>query len=672
MCFTNLLITAFLLIGSVSASELDVLSEKVEGFVPNQMMTDYLTHLREEAFDRREEYYESLKTDEQLRNHQEKMRDFFIEQLGGFPERTPLNAKVVAREERDGYRIEKVIYESQPDHFVTAVLYLPLSEPPYPGVLFPCGHSSNGKASEAYQRGCILLAKNGLAAFCYDPIDQGERYQLLDENDKPIIGGTIGHTMTGVGSILLGRNTARFRIWDGMRGIDYLVSREDIDSEKIGCTGNSGGGTLTSYLMALDERIVCAAPSCYITTLRNQAPQDAEQDIHAQIALGMDHADYIMMRAPKPTLLCTATRDFFDIHGAWYAFRQAKRFYTRMDHAERINLVETDATHGFSTQLRVAMVRWMRRWLLGIDDAITEPDFPIMTDEDMQVTESGQVMLMEGARNVYDLNLDYEKELTKKRKEYWQNTNEQKALEKVGEIAGIRKLEDLPMPQLVKTGTIDRDEYQIEKIVLKPEPRVFLPALVFVPNETNGEACLYLHGDGKDTDAQPGGPIEKRVKQGQIVLAVDLRGIGETRNSSRGGSWQTYFSGNWQDYFLAYMLDKTYVGMRAEDALICARFLKTYKSGASLNRVHMVAIGEAGPSALHAAALESILFESVELRHSLVSWSNVIHTPISKNQLINAVHGALETYDLPDLVNTIPEGKIKVKDSVNAKNEQID
>ena len=100
---------------------------------------------------------------------------------------------------------------------MTALFYLPGGKPPFPGVLVPCGHSDNGKAMEAYQRACILLAKNGFAVLCYDPIDQGERFQLLDARGKPAARGTVAHCLAGVGSILLGRNTATYRIWDGIR-----------------------------------------------------------------------------------------------------------------------------------------------------------------------------------------------------------------------------------------------------------------------------------------------------------------------------------------------------------------------------------------------------------------------------------------------------------------------
>ena len=274
-----------------------------------------------------------------------------------------------------------MIFESRPSHHVTANLYMPEGTPPFPGVLLPCGHSDNGKAYEDYQRASILLAKNGMAVLCYDPIGQGERYQMLDAQGKPVVRGTTEHTMAGIGAILVGRQLASYRIWDGLRALDYLASRPEIDPARLACTGNSGGGTMTSYLMALDDRIAVAAPSCFITSLERLfatiGPQDAEQNITGQVAAGLEHADYITMRAPKPTLLTVGTRDFFDIQGSWDSFREVKLIYGRFGFGERVDLFESDEPHGFTRPRRVATARWMRRWLLNKDDAVDEPDFPI-------------------------------------------------------------------------------------------------------------------------------------------------------------------------------------------------------------------------------------------------------------------------------------------------------
>jgi cephalosporin-C deacetylase-like acetyl esterase len=647
-----------------SPPDLAVLPGAVESAAPRQMMHNYLLRLAREAFDRRDAQFEKLKTPEQVEAYQQSLRDFFVTQLGGFPARTPLRPQIVAKENRDGYRIEKIVFESQPRHFVTAVLYLPATKPPYPAVLVPCGHSDNGKAAETYQRACILLAKNGLAALCYDPIDQGERCQLLDDGGKPVVVGTTAHCLLGVGSILLGRNAATFRVWDGMRGIDYLQSRSDIDPRRIGCTGNSGGGTLTSYLMALDERIVCAAPSCYLTDMRRLletiGPQDAEQIIHAQIARGMDHADYVLMRAPRPTLMATATHDYFDIGGAWNSFRQAKRIYTRLGCAERVDLIEADEKHGFSSPLRVGAVRWMRRWLLNADDAIGEPEAKIATDQEMLCTPRGQVMLLEGARSTYDLNKDYQRQLAQARKEFWRKHSPTAAQDEVRRIAGIRKLTDLIQPKVEKLGTIEREGYRIEKLVLRPEEGIVLPALAFIPAKPGGEATLYLHAAGKQADAAPGGPIETLVKKGQVVLAVDLRGLGETQATGSGG-YAKYLGPEWADGFLAYMLDKSYLGMRTEDILVCARFLQHYESGGKPRHPHLISIGAVGPPAVHAAALHPQLFSSLRLKNCLTSWASVVDTPLAKGQFVNVVHGALKVYDLPDLLAALPEEHWKLE-----------
>ncbi|NPU99274.1 MAG: hypothetical protein HPY51_18920 [Candidatus Omnitrophica bacterium] len=645
----------------------DGLSDEWERYPAQEMMTRYLRRLAHEALDRREAHYEEIKTPEQIAEYQKSMKQFFVEQLGGFWEKTPLNAQITGTLDFKDYRIEKLIYQSQPGLYVTAVLYLPNTPPPYPGVLLPCGHSDNGKASETYQRASLLLVKHGFAVLCYDPFDQGERYQLLDAQGKPRLGGTIGHTMVGVGCILLGRNAATYRIWDGIRGIDYLTSRPDIDASRIGCTGNSGGGTLTSYLMALDERIVCAVPSCYLTTLRNQEPQDAEQNIHAQIAFGMDHADYILMRAPKPTLMSTATRDFFDIHGAWFTFRQAKRFYTRLGFAERVELIETDAEHGFSVQLREGMVRWMKRWLMHVEDPLTEPELAVLSDEEVRCTPQGQVGLLDGAKTIYELNRKIEEQLQQNRQQYWQKTPRQAALHEVRAIAGIRPLEQIPSLEVVKMEPVAQEGADRKHLILKGEDGLYVPAVVWVPKPSPSEDFyLVLDEKGKQAVLGPDGVGRELTGEGHVVMAADLPGLGVTARPAGSNVWSTHFGPGWQDVFLAYMLGKSYVGLRAEVILALARFMSELEPAGIPRRIHLIASGEAGPAALHAAALEPALFDSVKIQKSLVSWSNVIHNTITKNQLVNTVHGALRKYDLPDLAATLPADKLIIEDPVDA------
>ncbi|TXT29404.1 MAG: Uncharacterized protein FD138_2430 [Planctomycetota bacterium] len=348
--------TVFLVASSVTfaAEDLTVLSALPGEPASGAMLEVYLKQQAYAAIDRRKEAFEKLKSQAACRVWQEERRAFFLRQIGGLPERTPLNPKIVGTLKGEGYRVENILFESRPEFHVTANLYLPLTPAPWPGVIVPCGHSHDGKAAGGYQRICILLARHGMAAMCYDPVGQGERYQMLDltrerthfENAPhvPVPHPNVRclctdeHTTMGLSCLLLGSNVAQYRIWDGMRAIDYLQSRSDIQADKIGCTGNSGGGTLTAYLMALDDRIVAAAPVCYLTSFRRlidtSGPQDAEQNIFGQLAFGMDEADYLTMRAPRPTLICAGTRDVtFDISRSRRASRDARsRRATRLRH----------------------------------------------------------------------------------------------------------------------------------------------------------------------------------------------------------------------------------------------------------------------------------------------------------------------------------------------------
>ncbi len=664
----------FHLASAVSLEDGSVLPDQLDDTAKEDMTRAYLNRRVQQALDHRKEQYEELETQPQIERRQKRLQHFFFEQLGPLPDKTPLNPRVVGVLKRDGYRIEKIIYETRPKFYVTANLYLPDSKPPYPGVFVATGHIRHSKAAEMNQRICLLLAKNGMAALIYDPIGQGERVQMFsDDGTEARFNATVQHTLLGTGCILLGQNAATFRVWDGVRALDYLASREEVDANRIGCTGNSGGGMMTSYLMSIDPRVACAAPSCYITSSRRLlgtiGPQDAEQNIHAQVAGGLEHSDYLLMRAPKPTLVCCATQDFFDIQGTWDSFREAKRIYTRLGYAERVGIIESDTTHGFSPALRVGMVRWMSRWLQGKDLPITETECDVLTPGDLQCTSEGQVLRIQGARSSFDFNVEQEERLAERRRRYWRETDLEQTLAKVRRKAGIRPLSELPQPKIETVGTIQRTGYHVDKLVLRPEEGIWLPALAFVPDgDPSGKAYLYLHGDGKTLDAGPDGPITQRVRSGHLVLAVDLRGIGETSHPAESSGWSHHFGIQSDSATVAYLLDKTLLGMRAEDTLVSARFLANNES---VDEVHVVSVGQTGPAVLHAVALEPDLFDSMTLHRSLNSWATVVRTQDSIGQMANVVHGALEWYDLPDLLATLPHDKVRVTEPVDARGEPV-
>jgi dienelactone hydrolase/pimeloyl-ACP methyl ester carboxylesterase len=672
----------------VRADDLTILKSDA---APRKMLNAYLQGEAKKLFDARRKTVAALKTPEDVRRRQEELRAKFVEALGGFPAKTPLNARTVGRLEGDGFHVEKVIYESRPHHHVTAALFLPAGKGPFPGVLLPCGHSANGKEAEAYQRACILMAKNGLAVLCYDPIGQGERSQILDATGKPAIAGsTSEHTMVGVGALLVGRSTATYRIWDGIRSLDYLAGRPEVDPKRLGCTGNSGGGTLTAYLMALDERIVAAAPSCYITSLERLfatiGPQDAEQNITGQVAFGMEHADYITMRAPRPTLVCTGTQDFFDIQGAWTTFREASRIYALLGHGERTAMFEYNDKHGFSKPRREAAMRWMRRWLLKQDDAPTEGDSTVF--KSLQCTRSGQVLEDFKGVSVVDMNRQRARELEKERADFLAKHGKDEVLKEVRRLIGLRASPArLASQQGFKpAGGIERPGYLIKKYVYPTEPGIEVPLLEIptrVPLKKRGPVVLYLHGAGAAADAAPGGPIEKVVKPGALepprkgdkrpvpwggthVVALDLRGLGETAPGVPAKGRPDYFGPDWREAFLGLHLNRPLLGQRVFDVLAVMAVLKDEAP----EGFHLVGVGTAGPVALHVAALEPRVVR-LTLERSLVSWSDVVNTPITQNQLTNVVPGVLRYYDLPDLAALIAPRPLTIRAPLTAAGQPV-
>jgi cephalosporin-C deacetylase-like acetyl esterase len=648
--------------------DLTVLKAEPNGVSPRKMLHDYLIGQCKVQFDARRQAVAAMHTPADVKRRQDELKAKFIEALGGFPEKTPLNGKVVGSDQRDGYRMERVIYESRPNHHVTANLYLPEGKGPFPGVIVPCGHSTNGKGSEAYQRVSILLAKNGIAALIYDPIGQGERYQLPLESGKPVTGSTNEHTLVGVGALLVGQSTATYRIWDGMRSLDYLASRPEIDPKRLGCTGNSGGGTLTSYLMALDDRVMAAAPSCFITSVERLfatiGPQDAEQNITGQVAIGLEHADFITLRAPKPTLLLVATQDFFDIQGSWITFREAKQIYGVLGFTERVDLAEFNVKHSYNKGQREAMVRFMRRWLLGKDDVVVEDNFTTVKDKDLQCTRTGQVLEDFKGKSAFALNVERENQLAEQRAKF-QVGNKPEDVKKE-----IRRL--LALPATIKPAVnkgqpveIKRDGYVIQKISMETEAGIQVPGLLFTSQaDAPMPLILYVNDQGKSADAAPGGPIEKLVKAGNRVFAVDLRGLGETSPGTLNPAKPGYFGVTFNETYLSLHLNRPLLGQKVYDLLAIVEKLTQEPNAKTISSLELVGIGSAGPVVLHAAALDSRI-KKVTVQQSVVSWSAVVKTPLNYNQLNNVVTGALKTYDLPDLAALIAPRPLTIRGAVD-------
>ena len=604
-----------------------ILSEDFNRNRKQQMMRSYLREQVQRTLDARLQELEATLDANNIAAYQQRRREFLRWTLGPMPERTPLSTRVTGIIDDDGYTIEKILFASQPGFHVTANLYRPEGQGPFPAILHSCGHSENGKAAEKYQKVNELLVRHGFLVLCYDPIGQGERKQIFADDGRPAHRASIEHQHLGTAPILLGRSLASYMVWDGVRAIDYLCNRPDVDPKRIGCTGNSGGGNLTSYLMAYDDRIAAAAPGCFMTTHRRKnegrGPGDAEQNLFAQIRDGFDHPDFIVTRAPKPTLILAATKDFVPIEGTWEAYRQAKRVYTQLGHPERVDLIEANTTHGYSRRLREGAVCFFARWLQGRQIEVFEADdVSVRSDAELQVTEHGQVRKLKDDRSIFDLFAEYEQTLATQRPKLTHQV--------IRRVTGIRPESQLPQ---LKVEAVSGEGHP-RRYLLRPEPGIVLPAWHW-PNGKR-TPVLVVHDRGASAAMAESAAIRAA---GHPVLLVDLRDVGETKTRN----WRFFGA----DFYIAYMLGRCWLAMRTEDILVSSRWLADQHGTESIS---LLAFGELGPASLHAAALEPKRITDVRVEGSLASWRQLMKSPAAWQHLPNAVQGALQYYDLPDLM----------------------
>ncbi len=604
---------------------------------------------------RAERLAKALKSPAALEQHLAKLRDDYRNILGSFPKKSPLNAKVTGKLDGSSYRVEKVLFESLPNHHVTALLYLPANgDGPWPGVLFACGHSANGKAYPPYQTACALLAQNGFVVLSYDPISQGERTQL----PKAARYGTTTHTLLNHGARLTGRSVVWYSAWDGIRSIDYLLSRPEVDRSKpVGMTGTSGGGTQTTFLMALDDRIGPAAPSCYTMQRTDKfhgksGPADGCQHLAGEGLYGIDHIDYSLMRFPRPTAILAATQDFFEIDSTRETVRDAKAVFGALGQADRFAFFEADTTHGMHVGHRQEATRWMRQWLYNDSSPVTEPkDILLFTDAELQVTRTGQVHNdFPDEANVADISLRLANRLETKRRHFWAS-NPAKALAKVRKLIGLPK--NLPQPRVERGGQAQTNWARIDKFTLQRTGDMPVPALLFRPPGNTSHALdvvVYADDRGMRSAAHANGPIRKLVNESTAVFAVDLRGLGETRDQ---GSNAKYHSHSHRVGNVATHIGQPLLGQRVRDLLSVVDYLNQVGSE-RVRSIRMIGVGSAGPVALHAAALDARI-SKVELRNPTVnSWvDDVVAQPLRREMVDHVVPGALAWYDLPDLARQL-------------------
>lgn len=614
-------------------------------------MTDaYLATLEQQALAKRQSAVANLHDSASVHERQQYIRRTLVQELGGpWPEKTPLEARITGTIEHDDYQVQKVVFQSLPHFYVTADVYLPKrANKPYPAVLGLAGHSGDGKAFPNYQTVWVSLARRGFLVLAIDPVGQGERLEHLDPvTHKSLLptGGTAEHMADGLPALLTGTGIARYFVWDEIRAIDYLQSRDDVDRTRIAAAGNSGGGTQSAYISALDPRIAASVISCYMTSWNamwsDPGPQDSEQVLPGFLAEGLDFPDFLTSLAPRPVEMEVATRDFFPIRGAHAAFAEGKETFQTLGADDRIALVEADDTHGWSKPRRLGTYKWLSQWLQHRTDDGVEAAFKPDTPAALSATASGQVLTTyPDAETVQSLNAKLAHKL--------RENAAPGSLEQLAPLLRKRLAlpDDLINPSIEEAGTLTRNGLRIEKIKIHPEPGITVPGLVFLPasGPARKPAVLYLNPAGMAADATPGGPIEKLVGQGNIVLAVDPRGWGESAPR------ETMTAGYHTDYQVAMraiLVGRSMPGMQTFDVLNAFHYLAS-RPDVDPAEISLRTQGIASNIGIFAAALEprikSVLCDALPMSFLQMTELKLYNLPPAV-----IVPGILRDLDLPDL-----------------------
>jgi cephalosporin-C deacetylase-like acetyl esterase len=597
----------------------------------------------------------ALNSPESIRRRGDAFRTWLTASIGGWPDKTPLRPRITGVLNRDGYRVEKLVFESRPGFRVTANLYMPAGSGPFPALLGVAGHSETGKADPVYQHVWVSLVRRGIVVLAYDPPGQGERLDYLNPSShSSMVGvGTPEHTAEGTQCLLANSSFAAYEIWDGIRAVDYLLTRKEVDGRRIGVAGNSGGGTQAAYLMALEPRLSVGIISCWMTTgerlWKSPGPQDAEQNFPGFIAAGWDLGDFLIAAAPRPVLITAAIRDFFPIAGARAVAVEQRRIYRVFGRPENAGYFEFDDTHGWSQPRREAAYRWLERHFgLPTTSPAEKPVNPEPATA-LAVTPTGQLGDSFGGETVRSLNRRRSEELSSRRK----------AL-RIHELEELRALIARSIefdaarraPSLRSVANIQGQVWHGEKVLIESEPGTELPALLLLPNTGAPQGIsLIVHENGKNA-ALPA--AMSALRSGHAALCLDVRGTGQLAAKRSSSDSISEYQLAWK----ALLLGRTLVGMQTLDIIQAVAAIKKHAGFENLP-VELHAMGKTGVAAQLAGAL-SPRFSSVSVEGSIGSWLEFAMAQRHVDLFSLVVPGVLDDFDIPDLLRLYRPGVLRV------------
>ncbi len=584
----------------------------------------WMDRIAQEQLSKREAAVARIQTVDEAEVRRQAVRAKILELIGGLPDYSgPLNTKVTGQIDGPRYVIEKVVFESLPKVFVTANVYRPKEPGRYPGVLMPLGHWDEGKP--AVQEIAANLAMKGFVALAFDPLGQGERQQAYDPRLRAsLAGGSVDqHLMAGGQSVLMGASFARYRIWDAKRALDYLVSRPDVDSARIGCTGCSGGGTLTTYISALDPRIKVAAPSCYMNTFRllfAGQTGDSEQTIPGFVAAGLDLADYIELFAPKPYLIVSTVGDFFPIDGARHAYQEARTWYQIYGAEDKVEWAIGPGGHGTPVEVRERIYEWMIRWLKDGHGDFHEEHSQKLPEFQLFATEAGQV----GGRDIYEV---IGEEFRRK-----QSTGtEEQMLAEIRKWAQVEGQRPPTVRVLSETAALD---FKSQRLAVEVEPGLEISALLATPLARGRKpAVLVVNGDEATA--------LKLARRGVVALCLEPRSDHSTKQAGRS------LAGDWVTDTRAWLIGRNLPGMRAAD-IIRGVDLLAARPDVNAAAISASARDVAGVWLLMAAALDPRIGR-IWLNRTPYSLRAALDSPVNRNLHDALIPGFALKWDLADL-----------------------
>jgi dienelactone hydrolase len=584
---------------------------------------------------------EAIDGEVRARERQVEVRAKLLELIGGPVPATPAKPRVTRRSEGEGFSVENIVYDALPGMHVTANLYLPAGTPAgkSPAIIAFPGHGPAGKLS--YYSFGIFMARQGVAVLAVDLPGEGEMLQYADPaTGKSRVGpATSEHMMDGYAVAVTGDHVSRYFLALGMRGIDTLAARPDIDPARIAAYGCSGGGTVATYVAGLDQRVRAAAIACYMTDLVHllpvQGPQEAEQTLPRFTSSGLDLPDWMELAAPKPYAIVSTTEDFFPFTGARAAWQEGRAFWGHFGKADALQWIHGPGGHGNLAPVMDRIADFFLKALAVTPPATREPPPPSPAPADwaarLQVTATGQVATSLGGETIQSLNA---KRAAAIRPPAPDNTRLAAAARK---HAGITAVPGDP-PKVDMGEPEAADGLFIQPLTFQTSFGALPAALVSPPGEDRERPVILLM---EESGLDPRSPLVRALVAAKWrVLALHARGAD---GIERGGN---PLLGNQNRMALrALVVGRTLAGIRTDDLIAALDMLQSRGTP----RVALMATGSATVPAAHAALLDGRIGALV-LQGGLVSWREALTHPMQRNLPPVTIPGALRDYDLPDLL----------------------